>query len=103
MFGYADVTEFNVPGDSLAASIAIQGTNTPGTVKGVTGIFNLKESDLQGAVIGVDTNAGFAFRLAQNVLLSTRYRLFYLSPPKVRFEDGGYFIHGPEVNATITW
>jgi hypothetical protein len=85
MFGWADVAEFKTPAAST------------------TGIFNLKEDDLQGGVIGVDTNAGVAFRVSDGVSVSARYRLFYLSAPQVQFDVGGYFIHGPEVNATLTW
>jgi hypothetical protein len=98
MFGYADVTEFKTPSGFFAINPDVTGTR-----KGQTGIFNLTEDDLQGAVIGVDTNAGVAFRVAQSVLLSARYRLFYLSAPQVKFDKGDYLIHGPEVNATFTW
>lgn len=81
MFGYADV---------------VKATADPG-------IFNLRVSDLQGGVVGVDTNAGIGFRASDNLFLSARYRLFYLSAPDFDFDVGGTFMQGPEVNATITF
>jgi hypothetical protein len=85
MFGFADLVKFNVPGG------------------GGTGVFNLQKGQLDGAVIGVDTNAGVGFKLTESMLLSARYRLFYLSAPDVRFDIGGNFIQGPEVNLSFSW
>jgi hypothetical protein len=85
MFGNASVETFKTPTESAS------------------GIFNLQREQLEGAVIGVDTNAGVAFDLSQNMVLSGRYRIFYLSAPDVKFDVGGYFIHGPEVNLSFTF
>jgi hypothetical protein len=87
MFGYANVTEFKLP---------------PGD-PGPLGVFSQPEGTFEGGVIGVDTNAGIAFAVTQGLLLSARYRLFYLSAPDVKFDVGGQFIHGPEVQATFTF
>jgi hypothetical protein len=87
MFGYANVTEFKTPPNNTTA----------------LGVFSQEEGVFDGGVIGVDTNAGIAFALAQSLVLSARYRLFYLSAPDVKFDVGGQFIHGPEVQATFTF
>ena len=67
------------------------------------GVFNVSTDDLDGGVIGIDTNAGAGLRLSENLLLSARYRLFYLSNPDFVFDEGGTFIHGPEANLTISF
>ena len=65
-------------------------------------IFNAPVNRFEGGVIGIDTNAGVGFPLSDNVFMSGRYRMFYLSVPDFQIAEGGTFIHGPEVNLTIT-
>ena len=67
------------------------------------GIFNVPEDDMQGGVVGIDTNAGLGYRLSPRVFASARYRLFYLTAPQFKFKDGGTFMHGPEVNVTFSF
>ena len=83
MIGYADLVD----------------TNTPGGF----GVFNVPNDALEGGVFGIDTNAGMGVNLTPNMLLSGRYRLFALTNPDFVFDEGGTFIHGPEVNLTISF
>lgn len=68
---------------------------------GAVGVFNVTEDELEGGVVGVDTNVGVGVKLGESTSLSGRYRLFYLSAPDFDVEQGGTFIHGPEANLSV--
>ena len=85
MFGYADLVDFS---NSAGGGLGALGTTA---------------DKLEGGVAGIDTNAGIGLQLSENLLLSGRYRLFYLSNPDFEFTEGGTFIHGPEANLTVSF
>lgn len=73
------------------------------STSGDFGVFFMPTDALEGGVFGVDTNAGLGYRLSPRIFASARYRLFYLTAPDFEFNDGGTFMHGPELNVTFTF